>query len=109
MAIDNSTSQPKPEVCYFDAPAHAPRIDTLILALDGVCQSLYAWDGSTDDDEEVNRIANLSAAAAILSRELMMRKSSKPITKRQLEEGRKARAEWLAAREQLAGPVEGRA
>lgn len=109
MAGENSTSDRKPEVCYFDSPEFAPRIDVLILALDGVCQSLYAWDGSTNDDEEVNRIANLGAAAWVLSRQLAMRQTSKPSTRRQIERARKVQAEWREARERLAGPAEGSA
>jgi hypothetical protein len=74
-----------------------------------VCQTMDQAQVKVSDYDDIERITGLASAAAILSHQLMMRQTSKPATKRQLAEVRKAQEQWRAAREILARPAEGQA
>jgi hypothetical protein len=99
-AIPAGSSRPeyKVDAVYFETRTIEPVVEHLIFALEGVCSALDAEQLSFEDEDQLNRIANLSCAARILARQLHDRMTSKPPTRRQLDATRKAAANWSPIR-----------
>ena len=55
---------------YFDQAEGQPAVDRVIFALKGVCDAMNREQQHCGDFEQMNRIANLATAAAILADQL---------------------------------------
>ena len=67
---------------YFDQRANQPEIGRVIFALRGVTEAMDREQQQAGNMEQLNRMANLATAAAILAEQLGDRMTSGPIPSR---------------------------